>query len=299
MTNKLIELKASFTNGDLTKHEFLQEVSSLNDILFQYANFITNSQVEYIQVCGDKVFLQARKTKIKLCLSRRDFGLCSNVLLALDHYEEKLWQDVARILGQPDIFFDIGGNVGYFTLFFRRIFPKSKFYFFEPIPSTYANALKNFELNSVKDIAMYNIVFLDKTTKLEMFHSDLGSGGSSLRNLQGLQDTQKIQCQFMKLDEFFYNNHIEKIDVIKCDVEGAEKFVYEGGAETISKHRPIIISEMLRKWSAKFNYHPNDIISFFSSLDYKVHAMSEDGIRSIEEISEDTKETNFLFLPNR
>lgn len=53
---------------------------------------------------------------------------------------------------------------------------------------------------------------------------------------------------------------------------------------------------MLRKWSAKFNYHPNDIISFLSELGYRCYALSKENVQIINEVDENTIATNFLFL---
>ena len=47
------------------------------------------------------------------------------------------------------------------------------------------------------------------------------------------------------IDLFCENNDIEKVDIIKIDVEGAEHIVLEGAPKTIKKHEPIIIAEIL------------------------------------------------------
>ena len=78
-------------------------------------------------------------------------------------------------------------------------------------------------------------------------------------------------------------------------MEGAEKLVYEGGLKTLEEHKPIIYSEMLRKWSAKFNYHPNDIINMLKTIGYECYAISDKTYRKIEEVTEDTVETNYIF----
>ncbi|WP_342228107.1 FkbM family methyltransferase [Rickettsiella endosymbiont of Rhagonycha lignosa] len=59
----------------------------------------------------------------------------------------------------------------------------------------------------------------------------------------------------------FSEQKMTKLDFIKCDVEGAELTIYTGGINVIREHKAIIFTEMLRKWSVKFNYHPNDIIA--------------------------------------
>ena len=77
----------------------------------------------------------------------------------------------------------------------------------------------------------------------------------------------------------------------------------------------MIFCEMLRKWSKKFKYHPNQIILFFKSIGYKcfyisnlknqkiINAGGGGGVfcknfklKEIQIISNKTRETNFLFM---
>ena len=98
------------------------------------------------------------------------------------------------------------------------------------------------------------------------------------------------------MDSFVREMNIQQLDFVKCDVEGAEYFVYQGGIESLRKFKPIIFSEMLRKWSAKFNYHPNDIINFLSKIGYLCFVIHEDKLEQFTLMDENTLETNFIFL---
>ena len=54
---------------------------------------------------------------------------------------------------------------------------------------------------------------------------------------------------------------------------------------------------MLRKWSAKFGYHPNDIINFMKEIGYQCYTITDNyKLRKIEEVTEKTVETNYFFL---
>jgi hypothetical protein len=100
------------------------------------------------------------------------------------------------------------------------------------------------------------------------------------------------------MDSFFEKQKLNRIDFIKCDVEGAELFVFKGGIKTIEKYRPIILSEMYLSWTLKFNYQPNDIIKFFENLNYKCVPLKDLGSKNfITNMLENSEETNFLFIP--
>ena len=76
-----------------------------------------------------------------------------------------------------------------------------------------------------------------------------------------MDDAQAFECA-LKILSSIENELVvnESIDFIKCDVEGNELSVIQGGEKLIKSHKPIILLELLRKWSARFNFHPNEVI---------------------------------------
>lgn len=87
-----------------------------------------------------------------------------------------------------------------------------------------------------------------------------------------------------------------RIDLVKCDVEGAEIYVIKGALESLTKTRPILFVEMLRKWSAKFGYHPNNTIDLLKSIGYSCYYTKNGRMVKINRIGEKTKATNFYFM---
>lgn len=65
----------------------------------------------------------------------------------------------------------------------------------------------------------------------------------------------------------------------------------------MQQYTPVVFSEMLRKWSAKFGYTPNDIIKFFKNLGYRCFVIAdEEKLRECPIVTENTVETNYFFL---
>ena len=86
------------------------------------------------------------------------------------------------------------------------------------------------------------------------------------------------------------------MDFIKCDVEGAELLVFKGGRQSIERDKPIVFAELLRKWSAKFNYHPNEVLELFRDLGYLCFSVKNGRLAEFSLMDEATLETNFFFL---
>lgn len=161
---------------------------------------------------------------------------------------------------------------------------------------------RNIALNGLTKVKPYHAGLGEKEGTDSFYYNCNVSGASSRVDLDFFSDgaSKKIECPMDTLDHVCAQEQIERIDLIKCDVEGGELFVYRGGIETLRRFRPFVLSEMLRKWSAKFHYHPDEIIKLFADLDYICVALSkkEPGTGYIlEHMMDTTEETNFLFVP--
>jgi hypothetical protein len=161
-------------------------------------------------------------------------------------------------------------------------------------------------------VKAYNFGFYDENKKLKFYTYREGTGNSSIKNLSQKRNV-KLEMATVKVLDDFINKKKIKVDFIKCDVEGAELFVFLGAKKVLSDSKPIVFCEMLRKWCKKFKYHPNQIIFFFKSIGYKCFYISnlknqkitnkKKGVfyknfklKQIQVISNKTRETNFLFM---
>lgn len=288
-------LKIEYEQKKISKYEYLSQVCEYNKVLFDYSWLMENSIAKSINIDKDGVVVEIKYTDIKLHMIYGDIGIIPSVILALGYYEELLWKKVLSLLDKPKIIVDAGANIGYFSLFFNHYFPDAKIYAFEPIPNTYQYFKKNIEINNCQSITTYNLGLFNEKKEIDMYYNMEGSGSSSLVDLLNTKNTKNIKCKFTTLDNFYEENDIRGCNLIKCDVEGAEKFVIEGGINVIKKYKPVIFCEMLRKWSAKFNYHPNDIIAMLSNIGYICYAISDNSFIKINEVNDNTEETNFIF----
>jgi transketolase len=109
-------------------------------------------------------------------------------------------------------------------------------------------------------------------------------------------ETRELSVELSTLDRFAAEQGLSEIDLIKCDVEGAELFVMRGGLRTLQAARPILMLEMLRKWAKLYEYHPNDILALLSPLGYHCFSLSRAGLVEHARIEDDTEPTNFFLL---
>jgi FkbM family methyltransferase len=138
--------------------------------------------------------------------------------------------------------FDIGANRGQSARIFRRIFPLSVIYSFEPDPIIFEKLASNLYLDA--DVKCFNfavgdisgnfpfwICRLDETSTLQLpnLESDWHKKKALILGIDPQEMYKKVQVEVITLDEFVSQNEIKKIDVLKIDVEGAELKVLLGG----------------------------------------------------------------------
>jgi FkbM family methyltransferase len=294
-------IKKKFLDGQIDKQEYLEKMYETHTHLFRYAEFMKDTNVSKIEIENDTVVFTCRDSNIKLICAEGDVRSVPLTILNLGRYEVDELNMQLQLIKDGDTVFDIGGNIGWYALHVAQKYPASTIHAFEPLPGTFEQMKRNIQLNSSKNIIANNVGFSDKVGEFDFFIDPAISGNASLINVAEKKNIQVFKCRVDTLDSYVSCTH-SKVDFIKCDVEGAELFVFKGGIDTLEKHQPIVFTEMLRKWSAKFNYHPNDIITFFKQLNYSAYVIPPppciNKLRRFDFVDENTIETNYFFLHN-
>ncbi|MDQ1266965.1 MAG: hypothetical protein QG635_2118 [Bacteroidota bacterium] len=295
------ELKSKFLKSEITKPEYILSMYDKHKELLEYAEFIKNTDIAKIEITDSSIVMTTREMNIRLTVDFQDRRIIPLEILNFDSYEKAELDSIVSIMKKNMrdgfTFLDIGANIGWYSINLGKKFPDINIYSFEPIPKTFGYLKNNIEANNISNARINNFGFSEKKDTLKFYYYPEESGNASLANLSGSANVEEITCNVMKADDFARENNL-KIDFIKCDVEGAELFVFKGAEEILRESRPIIFSEMLRKWSAKFDYHPNDMIDYFKSLDYQTFVIDESGsLKEFGLVDENTKETNYYFIP--
>ena len=293
---KVKELESAFLNETIGKADYISKMYTDNhDLLFSYSEFIKNRDIQKIEITDNSVIMTTRELGMKMICNRFDERIAPIEILNFGYYEKEDSDMIFKLVNDNDTIFDIGGNIGWYSIGLSKVKEDLKVYTFEPIPKTYESLVANAKMNG-SNLNIFNIGLSDKKQELTFYFHKEGSGNASSALMNEDRENIEVKCQVDTLDNFFNDKKLDKLDFIKCDVEGAELLTFKGGIETISKYKPIVFTEMLRKWSAKFNYHPNEIIQLFSGIAYGCYFVSNGKLKKIIEMTDETIETNFFFL---
>jgi FkbM family methyltransferase len=295
----LAEKKGEFKNGRIDKRQYIEDMFNVHKYLFEYPPFINDSPIRKIEITKEQVIFTINNGEdtILLCCDGRDAYSLPMIFLNLSETETQEQAMILKLIKPGDSVLDIGANIGWYTISILLKCKGASVYSFEPIKSSFHHLQQNLKLNNLNSDNAYNIGFSDENKTVKFYFDVEFAMASSMANLREDEDTITEECVVKKLDYFVSSiPSLKKIDFIKCDVEGAELFVFKGAIETIKKDKPIIFTEMLRKWAGKFNYHPNQIISLLKGLGYRCFIIHNGRLKEFFEMDDNTTETNFFFL---
>jgi len=177
-----------------------------------------------------------------------------------------------RALKNTDTAFDIGAHVGYHTIGLVERLTDGIVIACEGNPKTYLELLKNLsKIRSSTPILTVNAAIQDDLDKKEATFNVSAEhpGRSGLVRMWKSVTYDKVTVTARTLDEIYTSLGLQKLDFIKCDVEGTEWEVLVGAKNAISKHRPIIVLEHGDRESENFSanwlsfFEKNHLIPYF------------------------------------
>lgn len=291
------ELEKLYINKEIEKAEYIEKAYQIfHHPLFELAERLSSTAISDIKINHEGVFMTFKDSGLSFLLRPGDKRLAPLDAINFKDYEKSEMDTQYSLIKPGQVVYDIGANFGWYSLHLSHHFKGNiTIHAFEPVPSTGDLCEKNLMLNPGHQIQLHRHGFSDTSGPLDIFFSPSLSVNASLQPLSTEQDLQAVRCQFYTLNEY-QSLGIPAPDFIKCDVEGAEWLVFKGGKELLLNVKPIIFSEMLRKWAAKFNYHPNDMIQWFADLGYSCKAVNSQGLRDVQMVDDQTPETNYVFL---
>jgi FkbM family methyltransferase len=296
--NSINATLAQFNKGAIDKPTFIKNMyEDHHAALFDYSKYLINTNIKKIEIEDGHVVMTTRDRGIRIACAPGDFRIAPIEALNFFDYEKDESAMMENLIANGDNFFDIGANIGWYSINIATSRRAAMVFCFEPIPRTYGHLQKNIGLNSVSNVTAHNFGFSNQTGEFTFYYYPEGSGNASSANVTGRSDVETVQCNVRTLDDYTDETGT-RVDFIKCDVEGAELLVFQGGIKTISRDKPIVFSEILRKWSAKFSYDPNEIFDLFRQYGYQVFTVKGSLLSKFSCMDDSTVETNFFFLHN-
>jgi FkbM family methyltransferase len=153
-------------------------------------------------------------------------------------HEPALSDFVLKLLRSDDVFVDVGGNEGYFSvLAARRVGERGTVLCIEPQTRLLPVIQENARLNGVQCIRICPLAIAEQETEVTLYlRPSTNTGASSFHRhwkLGGASEKVKTQTLTALLDQ----HGINRVRLLKLDCEGAEPLVIRGALAALKQHR--------------------------------------------------------------
>jgi FkbM family methyltransferase len=174
--------------------------------------------------------------------------------------------------------FDIGANIGYYTLLMASLVDgRGEVHAFEPWPEVFDWLAHNAELNHFRSLNLQKKAVSDTDGKQPLFlPSNRHWTNASL--VEGF--TTQGSCfdiETVRLDTYCRTREIQHIDLVKIDVEGAELKVLQGMGELIDRWSPDIVCEVLSGYE-------DELDAFLAGSAYRKFLITDNGLEEVDKL---------------
>jgi len=189
---------------------------------------------------------------------------CETLFLYDEIFKDQCYLQHGIELAEDAVVFDVGANIGVFSMYVSMLCPKSQVFAFEPLPPTFellqANSviygeeqrIKAFQVGLSNEAQVVTFTHYPENTMLSGCYGDLKADKCYVRSvleqqLAGSKETKEVdvdqlversmkqehyQCQLLSLSDVIAAEGVDRIDLLKIDVERSEWDVLQGIKES-------------------------------------------------------------------
>ncbi|MBL1280022.1 MAG: FkbM family methyltransferase [Fluviicola sp.] len=195
---------------------------------------------------------------------------------------------VKDIIEKDDTVIDIGANLGYFSKNFAKLTPNGQVLSIEPVKPFFdvlSSFMKKFKHAKVVNYALGN----ESGTITMVLPESNGMIRTGLPHIAESEEEKKAhkthEVEIVKGSELL--SSLEKIDYIKCDIEGYEVVVFQEIKAVIERMKPIVQIEIGPD-------NENAMFDYFDSLNYVQYGVAN--FKVVKESRTQKEQGDFLFV---
>jgi len=169
---------------------------------------------------------------------------------------------------------DVGANVGYFTLMLASLVgPSGRVVAVEANPSMAELLRRNLDLNPElgRRVTIETRALGAAPGTADFFCPVRGHEG-----VGGLRDTKRaalgrvVQVPVVRFDDVVRDHGLDRLDVMKIDIEGGERDLFRGARSTLSALRPVLLFEGSPQNTKAWGYTVDELLRDVRAAGYGV-----------------------------
>jgi len=272
---------------------------------------ILRKSMLYWHVAG-QVTVNVSDTKIKLYSEGND-ALTSKL------YYGKRWEPAefhlfGELTRRSRIIFDVGGNIGLYSLYAAVLNPNASIYCFEPNPINAERTEQNIRINGATNIKLMRFAVGSKSGKFVKFFKPRGNYVSDVSSFYKSHtssfndfEIDAIDVEVVSLDDFARRENVTP-DVIKIDIELYEFEALKGMSTSMTGTRPPHIIAELFNDEVKRRLNPDldreipaelsqKIEDLLTDRGYVFYLISNNGLLRVSNIRSNPESSMYLLTP--
>jgi FkbM family methyltransferase len=210
-----------------------------------------------------------------------------------------------RMVAPGDVCIDVGAAGGaHLLVMARRVGPAGRVLGFEPRPGSHRFLERVVRLAGLGDrVSLHPLALADEPGSQPLrvpvvptrahFRGSTADpeGAAAFATLPH----REIEVTTSTLDDEVVRHRLPHVDLIKCDVEGAELLVLAGAREVLAEHRPVVVLEADDLHQAREDARAQDVIDEMVGHGYRVYRYRRGALEEVTEPLPD--EDDYVFVP--
>lgn len=175
------------------------------------------------------------------------------------YFERQELEFVLSVLEAGMTFVDVGANVGLFSIAAAKKVQDGRVLAFEPCGWTHNRLVKNQRLNGVTNLQTIHTALGQRTGEAILHVNVSGKDGLNTIGRPTHGDSEVVDAEkvpVVTLDDALQQCSIDRVDVMKMDVEGAELLVLLGARRLLSSSNAPLVLYEASSLSKGLDYHP-------------------------------------------
>src|SRR5262245_31089316 len=212
---------------------------------------------------------------------------------------------IQKLLAPAKEVFDLGANLGVWTVLMSKANPQARVHSFEPNPATWSLLKKNISWNECLNVSLNRAAVSDTRRQLAF---QVPAKASIFGRVAPAQEGLDKEARFssanvflvpaVRLCEYCAAHLIEEIDFLKIDIEGHELAALKGLNHLFSQRRvKAIYIETIKENHDRMGTRFSELLEFIHDCGYCFYTLSDSADPAVAVPIDQIKAHNHLCLP--
>lgn len=194
--------------------------------------------------------------------------------LVVDRFERELAQLLYDLLEPDDAVVDVGANIGLFTMLAATRASEGRVLAVEASPRAARILERNVARNGLENVTIYAGAVSNHANGVTLVvaegNEEYASIGGIVHPNAPVERGMQAEVDSVTLDSLLEAHRLVP-SVVKMDIEGAEGLALEGASTMLSRHRPLLITELDDRLLGSLGHRVETVLARLRDHDYTVY----------------------------